>query len=310
MPTPADIPTMRLTDVDGAELEIHDRGSGEPVVFIHTSRDEWYAVLGEPALAERYRLVHYHRRGYGDSTSHGVPLSIAEHAADCRAVMSHLDIDRAHVVALSGAGTIQLQLALDFPDAVHSLALLEPLLPTVTERFDEQSSEWTDVLAVAMPLLEEGRRAEALDTLFRYLGGSDYREEADQHLPPGWFERIIADWDSGFQHDFVAMNSWPFDAEDAARITAPVLNVKASRSTNLHHAYHEAIRTWIPHAENVVLPDTGHFMPQTNPKATAELLADFFSRHPLDPWHHGATAAPQRGGAEVATSTTAEGGST
>ena len=281
MAPPVDIPTMQLTDVGGTELEIHDQGSGEPVVFIHTSRDEWYAVLGEPALAERYRLVHYHRRGLGNSSTDGVPLSIAEHAADCRAVMTHLGIDRAHIVALSGAGAIQLQLALDFPEAVYSLAVLEPLLPVVTERFNERSSEWLDVFGAAMPLMEQGRIADALDTLFRYLGGPTYREEADRHLPPGWFERIVADWDTGFQHDFAAMNSWEFDVDDAARITAPVLNLKAEHSTNLHHAYHDAVRSWIPHADNVVLQGTGHFMPETNPRGTAEVLADFFSRHPM-----------------------------
>ena len=281
MATPVDLPTMELTDVGGIELETYDHGAGEPVVFIHTTRDEWYAVLAEPALAERYRLVTYHRRGFGNSTADGVPLSIAEHAADCHAVMTHLGIDRAHVAALSGAGTIQLQLALDFPEAVHSLAVLEPLLPAVTERFNQTSSEWQDVLEAAMPLLEEGRKADALATLFRYLGGPTYREDADRHLPPGWFERILADWDTGFQHDFVAMNSWAFDAEDAARITAPVLNLKAANSTSLHHAYHDAIKSWIPHAENAVLPDTGHLMPETNPKGTAEVLADFFARHPM-----------------------------
>ena len=281
MATPVDIPTMELTDVGGIELEIYDHGSGEPVVFIPTIRDEWYAVLAEPALAGHYRLVHYHRRGFANSSTDGVPLSIAEQAADCRAVMTHLGVDRAHVVALSGAGTIQLQLALDHPEAVHSLAVLEPLLSTAIERFNQQSSELQDVLAAAMPLLEEGRKAEGLDTLFRYLGGPNYREDADRHLPPGWFERLLADWDTAGQHDFVAMNSWAFDAEDAARITVPVLNLKAENSTNEHHACHDAIKDWIPHAENAVLPDTGHFMPETNPKGTAELLADFFARHPM-----------------------------
>ena len=281
MATPAPIPTMELADVGRTELEIHDHGSGEPVVFIHTMRDEWYAVLAEPALAERYRLVHYHRRGFGDSSTDGVPLSIAEHAADCRAVLTHLGIERAHVAALSGAGTIQLQLALDFPEVVHSLAVLEPVLPVVTERFNQESSELEDVLALAMPLLEAGRVAEGIDTLFRYLCGPTYREEFDRHLPAGWFDRILTDWDTAAQHDFAAMNAWAFDAQDAARIAAPVLNLKGEHSTAEHQACHDAIRDWIPHAENAVLPDTGHAMPQTNPTGTAEVLAGFFARHPM-----------------------------
>ena len=278
---PAAVPEMQLVDIDGVELEVHDHGSGEPVVFFHVFRDEWYAALAEPALRDRYRLVYHHRRGYGNSSDKGVPLTVADQAADCRALMAKLGIERAHVAALSGGGTMQLQFALDFPDAVQSLAVLEPLLPAITEQFSRQSSEWADVQAAAMALFEEGKVAEGGDTMFRYLGNADYRERCDQHLPPGWFERILADWDRALQHDFVAFNSWQFTSDDAARISAPVLNLKGADSTALHQEYHKALQSWIPHAESAVLPDTGHFMPETNPKATAERLAEFFSRHPV-----------------------------
>ena len=273
-------PEMELVDVDGIELEVHDSGSGDPVVFIHTERDEWVAVLNEPVLADEYRLVHYHRRGFGNSTSTGVPLSVAEHAADCHAVMEHLDVDRAHIVALSGAGTIQLQLALDSPEVVHTLAVLEPLLPDVVASSDS-AEELEEVLGTAMPLLEAGETADAIDTVYQYLGGPDYREAFDQHLPPGWFDRLVEDWEGALQHDFVAMNSWEFAREDAARITAPVLNLKAANSTPIHQEFHQRVQAWIPHAESAVLPDTTHFMPGTNPSGTAEALAEFFAKHPM-----------------------------
>ena len=281
MSTTVEVPEMELVDIDGIEMEIHDSGSGEPVVIIHTMRDEWYAVLGEPVLADEYRLVYYHRRGYGNSTSTGIPLSIAEHAADCRAVMEHLDIERANIVALSGAGTIQLQLALDSPEVVHTLAVLEPLLPDVWTS-SASAEEWERVLDTAMPLIEAGEIADGLDTVFQYLGGPEYREASDRHLPPGWFDRMVEDWDGALQHDFVAMNSWEFAEEELARITAPVLNLKASDSTPGHQECHRRIQSWLPNAESAVLPDTAHFMPETNPRGTAEILAEFFARHPMD----------------------------
>ena len=55
-------------EINGVKMEIRDRGSGEPIVFVHGSMgDELAAVLTEPALADHYRLVDYHRRGYGGS---------------------------------------------------------------------------------------------------------------------------------------------------------------------------------------------------------------------------------------------------
>src|SRR4051812_14227987 len=95
--------TMQNAEINGMELEIWDRGSGEPVVFVHGGMgDECAAVLAEPALANRFRLIHYHRRGYGNSEAPKAPVSIPQQAADCRAVMRHLGVERAHCVGQSG----------------------------------------------------------------------------------------------------------------------------------------------------------------------------------------------------------------
>jgi hypothetical protein len=59
------------------------------------------------------------------------------------------------------------------------------------------------------------------------------------------------------------------------------LNMKASDSGRRHQAYHRTIRSWIPQAESAVVPDSTHFMPHPAPRAVAERLAEFFSRHPM-----------------------------
>jgi hypothetical protein len=46
--------------------------------------------------------------------------------------------------------------------------------------------------------------------------------------------------------------------------------------------WHETVKAWMPHAENVVLSETTHAIPEANPSPKAELLADFFSRHPIE----------------------------
>ncbi len=121
---------MQRARVDGAELEFEVTGTGEPVLLIHGAFiAEAYAPLcAEPAVNSRYRLVRYHRRGYAGSSPVRAPFSLAEQAADCRALLRHLGIERAHVVGHSSGGVIALRLALDAPELVHSLVLLEPAL--------------------------------------------------------------------------------------------------------------------------------------------------------------------------------------
>ena len=277
MCTHVELPEMDRVAIDGVELEVHERGSGEPVVFIHAIRDDWYGVLAEPALAERYRLIYYHRRGHGGSDATGLPLDVSQQAADCRAVMDHFDVDRAHFAGLSGGGGYVLQFAIDFPDAVHSLALFEPTVPVLLSADPEMERQLERIRSH----FEAGEMAAGFDAFLEGIAGPGYEERFDRTLPPGWFDRQLGDW-GAFQHDIAALQGWEFDEADAARIAAPVLNVTASDSLPRHQKYHETIQSWIPHAEPAELAATPHTIPQWRPEATAELVADFFSRHPME----------------------------
>jgi pimeloyl-ACP methyl ester carboxylesterase len=84
-----------------------------------------------------------------------------------------------------------------------------------------------------------------------------------------------------FQNDGPGLRSWTFSAAEAARIKQPFLNVTAASTGTDVGAVYGALRSWVPDAENVELPDATHCMLQSNPKGAAELLADFFTRHPL-----------------------------
>ena len=269
---------MQPVEINGAKLEIWDRGSGAPVVFVHGSMgDECAAVLAEPALANHFRLIHYHRRGFGNSQGSEAPVSIRQQAADCSSVLQHLGVERAHCVGQSYGGVILLQMALDFPDAVHSLALLEPALPAVLGN----SQAFGELVTKAAAMYGSGRKADAIETFGEEVGGRDFRAVFDRTLPPGSFERWVADADTVFKSDLPALQPWQFTREDAARIRQPVLNLCGAKTNAYFREIHETVRTWLPHAENSELLNANHAMLQTDPKGAAERLVTFFSRHPL-----------------------------
>lgn len=270
-------PATQRAEINGVELEIRDRGSGEPVVFVHGAMgDECAAVVAEPALATKYRVIDYSRRGWGNSERPEAPVSVSQEAADCRAVMQHLGIERAHLVGQSGGGKILLKMVQDAPDAVHTLALLEPALPSILDNSPAIRAVW----AKAASLYESGDKAGAMDAFGQEVAGSDYRAIFDRTLPPGYFERWVAAADMLFQPN-PSTQPWKWTREDAARITQPVLNMRGATTKPYFREIHERVRQWLPHAENFVLPNATHCMLQTNPKGAAERLASFFSSHRL-----------------------------
>jgi pimeloyl-ACP methyl ester carboxylesterase len=131
-------------------------------------------------------------------------------------------------------------------------------------------------------LYESGDKAGAIEAFAREVGGPDFdaaRAAMDKTLPPGYFERWIADADTLFR--MLGGEPWTFTAEDAARIKCPVLNVMGADTRPYFREAYESIRGWLPQAENFVLPDANHCMLQMNPRGAAEHLAGFFSRHPI-----------------------------
>src|SRR3979411_1263225 len=132
-PTSVDSPVAadrHLVDLGAAQLEVEEHGSGELVLLIPAALlADWFSpLLAQSNLRERYRLVSYHRVGFAGSSRATPSLSIADQASHARLLLEHLGISRAHVVGHSSGGSIALQLALDAPDLVQSLALLEPVV--------------------------------------------------------------------------------------------------------------------------------------------------------------------------------------
>jgi pimeloyl-ACP methyl ester carboxylesterase len=266
--------------LEGVELEYEVRGAGEPVVLIHPGHfADWFAPLvAEPTLTEHYRVLRYHRVGSAGSSHIAGPVSLAQHAAHCRSLMRRLGIERAHVVGHSSSGIVALQLALDAPDAVHSLALLEPALYSVPSV--ETSRRF---VGTAVQLYRAGDKAGAIDTFLRGVCGPGYRAVLDRALPDA-FDQHVADADTFFSQEMPALQQWAFTQQDARRIIQPALAVVGTRSLKLDPIWaerHQLLLDWLPNVESFVLPDATHLLQIENPRGMAEGLAAFFARHPL-----------------------------
>jgi pimeloyl-ACP methyl ester carboxylesterase len=268
---------------NGVELEVEARGHGEPVLLIHGGflADASAPLLTQPLLTDRYQIIHYHRRGFAGSSRHAGPCSLQEQAADACAVLDHLGLERAHVAEHSYGGTIALQMVLDAPERVATLALLEPGgIPTPAgARFRSEVAEPT------LARYHAGDKAGAVEAFLIGVCGPRIREVVDQVLPPGAFDlALTTDADTFFGTEFSARLDWRFGPEEAARITQPVLLVLGTESAAVTPIYAEAaamLNDWLPQAELAELPGATHALQMMNATGMAKVLADFFARHPL-----------------------------
>lgn len=274
---------MEQAVIDGITLEYEVSGTGEPVVFIHGAliADTFRPLLAEPSLAGRYQLINYHRRGYAGSTRPLGPVSVAQQAADCRALLRRLGVERAHVVGHSYGGSVALQLALDFPDVVNSLALLEPALFA-----GSTAQAYRDALTRGEQRYREASATVVVDEFIQPRWGAEYRATLDQVLP-GAFAQAVADAGTWFKLEIPPLRGWSFGEEEMRRITHPVLAVLGGESDALWPRFgetHRLLLEGLPHAEGFVVPGATHFLQMQNPRGTAEALADFCARYPIPNW--------------------------
>ena len=273
---------MERARTDGAELEYEVSGRGEPVVFIHGAfiADTFRPLLAEPSLAGRYRLILYHRRGYAGSSRASGPVSVAKQAADCRALLHHLGVERAHVVGHSYGGIVALQLALDTPGVVHSLALLEPGLMVGTS-----AQGYRESLVRGVERYREAG-AEVVVDEFLQARWPGYHATLNRVLP-GAFDQAVADAETWFEREAPGQLAWRFGEAEVRRISRPTLSVLGGESAALWSRFgetHRLLLGWLPHAEECVLPSTTHFMQIQDPRGMAEALAAFWARHKLLAW--------------------------
>jgi len=267
-------------DVDGVQLEYKVTGAGEPVLLIHGAfvADSFRPFLAEPKLVDAYQLITYRRRGYGGSggTITRSPVSAERQAADCAGVLRWLGLQRAHIVGHSFGGCVALQLALDAPQLVRTLALLEPALfvGASAQSYRESLLRSTERYRIegAGVVMEE----------FLHARWPAYSRAALEQVLPGGFEQALRDAPTTFEMD-IGLTDWTFGEDEARRITQPALVVLGGGSPALHPRFEETYRLlldWLPDARGFVLPGATHLLQIESPHASAALataLGEFFA---------------------------------
>ena len=270
---------MQSTDVNGVELEYEVTGAGEPVLLVSpVIADGFLPLLAQPALADRYQLIRYHKRGWVGSTHTTAPVSIADHAADAAALLDHLGVPRAHIAGHSSGAAVAAQLALDHPEYVHTLMLLEPSLISVPslEAFFTQ-------VEPALEAYASGDHDGAMAIFLSVVSGLEWtsgRALLDERVP-GAVEQAIRDADTFFGIELPALNEWTFGAEQAAAIDQPVLSVVGSETQPVWVEVAEFLRSALSQVDECTIDGAGHLLQIQRPEPVARGMAEFLDRYPI-----------------------------
>ncbi|WP_433220615.1 alpha/beta fold hydrolase [Dactylosporangium sp. CS-047395] len=268
-------------------------GSGPPVLLLHGIPEThlmWRDVA--PRLAEHHTVVATDLRGYGDSgkppsTPDHEPYSMRSIGRDQLEVMRHLGYDRFAVVGHDRGARCAYRLALDHPEAVERLAVLD-IVPVgaAYARADRAftMAYWQWAFLGAPEPVPERYLAAAPGVLVDYM--TTAWTEVSDAIPAGVRAEYAAKLaDPATAHaiceEFRAAQTIDVrhDDEDRARgrtIQAPVLFLWGARGA-VAQLYPDPLAIWREFAGDVrgePVP-VGHFIPEEAPQDTAHRLLEF-----------------------------------
>jgi pimeloyl-ACP methyl ester carboxylesterase len=271
---------MRSVSFDGVELQFDERGSGEPIVLIHGSavKDDLLPV-GNRLAPDGYRVIRYHRRGYGGSSpvQGSGPVSIADQSHDCVGLLRELGIERAHVVGHSTGGVIALQVALDAPDLVHSLILLEPALILIVPSGQAMMQQMTPVVE----MYQGGHKAEAAGAFMQAISRPNVREIIDASIGAGAYDDALTMADMFFGIEMASLQGWSLGRDEAQRIRQPVLFVTGDETPPPFREVQELLAQLLPQMETVTVAGGTHIFDIEKPGETAQAIVTFLRANPI-----------------------------
>jgi len=252
--------------VQDGQLYYEVRGEGPPLVLIHGGSlhlgmwDDQFDLF-----ARDYRVVRYDVRGFGQSGSPEVPHKQWE---DLRALLEHLEIERADIVGLSLGGRIAVDFALEYPERVNRLVLVGSGLSGW--RFEP--AQWQEEVGKARAAGDKRAAAEAW-LRSPYLEAAMEDPELAERV-----RRLTLDNEDSWVLVFRAYAMKPPATERLGELEAPVLLIVGSRDDVEVHRIVELMTEQLPGMQKVEVEGAGHMVNMERPeefnRAVLEFLGD------------------------------------
>ncbi len=258
----------------GATLSYTDVGEGQPIVLIHGLFLDRTAFASQvAAFSNQARIISIDVHGHGQSSVVNHPITLDEMAEDFFDLVQQLGIERAVWGGVSLGGMTSLRVAVQHPEAVLGLLLLN----TNADRGAGKKVPSLDGLnaPLTMRFLWKTKFLKQKTLEAGLFGKTTLTTKPD--LETQWVDRMSTIQSRSVKHCIEAVLSAPSILEQLSIITVPTIVAGGTEDTALPFSASQAIHDRISNSVLVAIENCGHSSSIEQPDRVNELLTQLLA---------------------------------
>ena len=259
------MPTIQTKNIN---TYYEQTGEGEVLVFIHglgSSSADW--SFQTEFFSEHFQVLAYDVRGHGQSEKPKGPYSIPLFAKDLANLLGELDIKKAHIVGLSMGGWIAFQFALDYPEMVSSLTIVNSWASMLLKTFKDRKNYFQRTLLFSLFSMRK---------IGEIVGARLFIKPEQKELLQDFIDKWAKNHKPSYMASFKAVKGWSVE-DRLGEITCPALVIAADED----YTPPETKQVYVdkmPNARLAVIEDSRHATPVERPEEFNRVLLDFLKR--------------------------------
>ncbi len=256
------------------DVKIHyvTSGSGPLVVMIHGFPDYWYSWRHQmPELAKHFKVVAIDLPGYNKSSQpSGVEnYQLQKIAADVKAVLKHFNEEQAIIVGHDWGGAVAWQFAMQYPDAVTRLVILNLPHPWAMRRELATNPTQAQNSQYARDFQQPGaHKALTAEGLANWVKDDDARRRYVTAFKRSSFEAMLNYYKANYPRP-----PYKLQQNDPIKVKCPVLMIHGLGDVYLLADGLNGTWNWLEKPLTLVtVPNAKHFVHHDQPEFVTETM--------------------------------------
>lgn len=258
------MPKIDLNDII-FYYEIH--GEGEPLLLLHglgSSSQDWELQVDD--FSRHFQVILVDLRGHGKSGKPPGPYSIPLFAEDIASFIIEMDCSPAHVLGISLGGMVAFQIAINFPEVVKSLIIVNSTPELIPTTIKDRIGIWQRLLIV---------RFMGMRKMGEVLGNRFLPEPDQAELREVFIDHWAENHKPSYMEAMKAVVGWSV-LDQLSEINTPTL-VMGAEDDYFSIEDKKAYTKKISGAKLQIIKNTRHALPAEKPEVFNQSVIDFLS---------------------------------